>query len=406
MVSGMMKVLFTALPGMGHVHPLVPLAQALVRAGHEVTFALPRSSCAWVEAAGVPVVPLGIDWDGVLQVYPDLEVRLRDPRWLLNAVLAGLLPQRAVPELLAFMERWRPDVLVREASEFGAYIAAELTGIPDATVEIGAGSRQHRLVWLSEGLAATRAAFGLPPDPEFAGLERYLGLAFYPPSLDVPEGVLVPTRHYLQTLIFDRSGLERLPAWVGQLSERPIVYATLGTVWNRWNRTADVFAGVFTAILEGLRDEPINLVVTVGRNGDPAAFGPQPPNVHIERYIPQSLFLPHCHAVVAHAGRGTVLGALKHGVPLVLLPQFADQPTNAAICAALGVGRVVPPDALASQAIREATRAVLDDSTFRQRAQQVRAEMETLPGPEHAVALVERLAAEKRPIQRSDPCVN
>jgi UDP:flavonoid glycosyltransferase YjiC (YdhE family) len=79
--------------------------------------------------------------------------------------------------------------------------------------------------------------------------------------------------------LFDRSGTEGLPRWTLALPrERPVVYASLGTE-PALNGRSDVFAAIITA----LRDEPVELVVTVGRNQDPAQFGPQPPSVHVER---------------------------------------------------------------------------------------------------------------------------
>lgn len=111
------------------------------------------------------------------------------------------------------------------------------------------------------------------------------------------------------------------------------VYFTLGTVFHL--ESGDLFARV----LAGLRELPVNLVVTVGRELDPNEFGPQPANVHLERYIPQSLLLPHCDLVVSHGGSGTLIGALSHGLPSVMLPMGADQPLNAARCEALGLGR-------------------------------------------------------------------
>src|SRR3712207_6771895 len=159
---------------------------------------------------------------------------------------------------------------------------------------------------------------------------------------------LPPTAHALRTVVFDRSGDEALPGWVGQLPDRPTVYATLGMGFNRNTE-------IFRAIIEGLREEPLNLVVTVGRDQDPGQFGPQPPNVRIERYIPQSLLFPHCDLVVCHGGWNTVLAALSEGLPLVLLPIGADQPQNAERCDRIGVGRVIAPDGRTPEAIREAT---------------------------------------------------
>jgi MGT family glycosyltransferase len=191
----------------------------------------------------------------------------------------------------------------------------------------------------------------------------------------------------------DPDGDEAVPAWVGQLRRQPTVYVTLGTV-PEWNRVS----GLFPTILAALRDEPLNVIATVGRNQDPAAFGPQPPHVRIERYIPQRLLLPYCNLMIAHGGFNTVLGALSAGVPLVILPVSADQPMNARSCATLGVAKVVGPEDRTPATIREAVREVLDDAGYRQRARRLVAAIQTLPGPEHGVALLERLATERRPL--------
>ncbi len=172
----------------------------------------------------------------------------------------------------------------------------------------------------------------------------------------------------------------------------PIVYFTLGTVFNL--ESGDLFARVLT----GLRELPINVIVTVGSEIDPRELGPMPGNVHAERYIPQSVVLPHCSAVVSHGGSGSVLGALAHGRPMVLLPMGADQPLNAARCEALGVGRVLDALRATPETVGEAVSAVLSDPTYRASAERVKEEIAALPDWEHAVTLLERLVAEGRPV--------
>src|SRR5204863_7210801 len=128
---------------------------------------------------------------------------------------------------------------------------------------------------------------------------------------------------------------DQAPVWIAQLAGAPIVYFTLGTVFN-------VESGdLFTRVLMGLRDLPVNVIATVGRDIDPAELGPQPDHIHIEQYVPQSLILPHCTMVISHGGSGSVLGALAHALPAVLIPMGADQPLNAARCADLGCAQVL-----------------------------------------------------------------
>src|SRR5262245_54155352 len=122
---------------------------------------------------------------------------------------------------------------------------------------------------------------------------RYLHLSFRPAALHDPALALPPTHYRLRPSIFDRSTAAPPPAWLAGELARPVVYATLGTVFNRT-------PGLLEAILAGVRAEAGTLILTVGQTVDPATFGPQPAGVHIERYVPQSLLLPQCDLVVTH----------------------------------------------------------------------------------------------------------
>ena len=111
--------------------------------------------------------------------------------------------------------------------------------------------------------------------------------------------------------------------------------------------------------IAGLRELPLNLVVTSGPGTDPARFGPQPPHVLIEPYIPHSLLLPHCHLVVSHGGAGIMLSALAHGLPQLILPQGADQFSNAAARQSAGAALALRPGALSADAIATAAECLI-----------------------------------------------
>lgn len=132
--------------------------------------------------------------------------------------------------------------------------------------------------------------------------------------------------------------------------------------------------------------------MTVGRDVDPAELGPQPANVRVERWVPQHELLPQCSLVVSHGGSGSVLGALAHGLPMVLLPLGADQPLNAERCATLGVARVLDAVSVTPAQVREAANAVLAEARHRVAAGRLRDEIAALPDPADAVHRIERLA--------------
>jgi MGT family glycosyltransferase len=176
------------------------------------------------------------------------------------------------------------------------------------------------------------------------------------------------------------------------LNSAPAVYFTLGTVFNLES------GDLFERVLAGLRDLSLNVIATVGREIDPAEFGPQPAHIQIMQYIPQSVILPHCAVVVSHGGSGSVIGALAHGLPMVLIPMGADQPYNAARCEELGVACLLDAIEATPETVREAVSTVLSDSGYRRAAERMRDEIAALPEPAYAVTLLERLAGEKRPL--------
>jgi UDP:flavonoid glycosyltransferase YjiC (YdhE family) len=390
------RVLFTTLPATGHFHPLVPLARATAAAGHDVAFASAASFCPTIVSVGFPCFPAGFDRRGVpLDVlFPELRSLTGEAftHFVTGHIRVEVEAARMVTDLLALTADWAPDLIVRDASEYGGCIAAEVLGIPHASVRtaVTASSYVGRR-FVAQELNVLGGAHGLAPDPEATMPFRYLHLACEPPGLWPAEDPPAPTSHLLRPEPFDRSGAESLPDWVMELPDAPTVCATLGTYMNRSTE-------IFQAILDGLREERLNVVLTIGRDQDPAQFGPQPSNVHIERYIPLSLLLRYCTGVVCQAGFSTTVTALAHGLPMVLIPLGADQPLVAQQMARLGVGPVLDPTNRTPEAIRGAVHSMVTNGTYRANAQRARDAMMTLPGPEHGVTLLEKLAIERTPV--------
>lgn len=402
-----MRVLMTTQPALGHLHPMVPVAQALQRSGHEIAFACAQAFCPTIEALRFRTFPAGLDWleSEAEQTFPELEEMSQEQQglWFIRELFADMAAHRMVPDLLTICRSWKPDVIVRNDFEFGACVAAERLDIPHATIgiEFFMIVCQWRMV-VGTRLARLRSAYSLPPYLAADMFYRYLHLSFIPPSYQFPKTHLAPVVHSLRPLIFDRSGNEELPPWISQLPTRPTVCATMGTIFNR-------VPEVFRSIIVGLRQEPINLILTVGRDQNTEQFGPQPANVHIERYIPQTLLFPHCDLVIAHGGVNTVMSALSHGLPVLVIPLSAQHPLHARRCADLGVGLVVrrrgqfkvhfdyqPPE-LSPQAVRDAVQELLQNPSYRQNARRLREEIMSLPGPERAVELLTKLAVERAP---------
>ena len=358
-----MRILFTFIGGRGHFEPLAPIARAAVAAGHTVAFACPELQRATVEAAGFAAFAVAPFRDPPAR-KPLVAVDVEREEKLVREVLMGSAARERVPATLAECERWRPDVLVCDEVDVGSMAAAEQHGVPYATVIENASGAFIRPDLVADATAAWRAELGLPP-----GLGHALLLSPFPPSLRDPPADAVSIRP-----VFEPAPVSGWPAGA--------VFFTLGTVFNL--EAGDLFARV-VAGLQAL-DRPV--IVAVGNELEPAELGPQPPHVRVERYVPLGAALPHCAAVVSHGGSGLVAGTLVHGLPSVLLPMGADQPGNAARCEALGLARVLDVMTTTPADVHEAVTAVLTEPSYCEAAERLRDEIEALPGPDHAIALL------------------
>jgi len=104
----------------------------------------------------------------------------------------------------------------------------------------------------------------------------------------------------------------------------------------------------------------VRALVTLGRDGDASSLGTLPANVHLEKWVPQRDVLAQASVVLCHGGSGTVFGALDVGVPLVVVPLFADQPANGRLIAQAGAGLVAGRSA---DQLRQALLRVLHNDT-------------------------------------------
>lgn len=377
----MSRILFSFMGGHGHFVPLVPLAEAARAAGHDIAFACGASMCPAVQDAGFTALQLGPGSASMAERGPlrplDLERELDEFR----DRFVGAAPRHKVPLLLEAAAAWRAQALVCDEADFGSQLAAERLGLPCAIINVMAAGSFVRAERIGPTLAAVRAELGLPTDPPAETRRRVFSP--FPPGFRDPAFPLPPDAFSFRP--YEPAPAAPAPTWIGQRAGAPLVYFSLGTVFN-------VESGdLFNRVLAGLSALPVNVFVTVGHEIDPAEFGQRVGHVRIERFVPQTRLLPHCDLVVSHGGSGSVAGALAHGVPMLLIPLGADQPLNADRVAALGLGRWLDPVAAEPVDVRAAAEALLGDLECRQALGAFRDSFAALPGREVALAHLEAL---------------
>ena len=274
---------------------------------------------------------------------------------VVGTIFAGLNVEAMLAPLEQAIDEWQPDLVLREPNEYASAIAAERHGIPHARVAISlAIAEEGALAFATPALEDVQ-----PGIVDAIAASPYL--TCFPESLD---------RAHFPVRRFHDPGLDAAPQplpdwWPG--NDAPLVYLTFGSVAAAFQSAADAYRHA----LDALADLPVRVLLTIGRELE---LGLPPPNAHVEQWVPQADVLACASLVVCHGGSGTTMGALAAGLPLVVVPLFADQPFNAVRVAAVGAGVVS-----SVETIRREVERVLGNGAYADAARRVADEMRGMP---------------------------
>lgn len=356
--------------GAGHFIPQLPLLRALGGEGHELTLI--------GRASAVRSAPEGLFRRTVAR--PDRRTELSDEVSSLAridieaelSVVADHFAGAAARQSAAAAEAELADVdlVVCDELDFGAMAAGVRAGIPVVVVSVIASGALVRADRIGDALERLRA------DLRMSQPIGYQGDLFVVPFAPVMRDPRFPAPEDAVWMRPD-AGPESEP-------DGSIV-ATLGTEFN--TESGDLFHRILAAI--GELDFPA--VVAVGRDLDPARFGPQPPHVRVEEYVDLGALVPRASVVLHHGGSGLFLQAVLGGAPQIVIPMGADQPFTAERVQQLGVGLVLDALTAPPVAIRDAIAEMHADAETRRRVLDLRAETLELPEPSAVIPRIDAL---------------
>jgi UDP:flavonoid glycosyltransferase YjiC (YdhE family) len=378
-----MRILAVTTPGAGHVNPMLPLIEALLAQGDEVTVAAGDGLGGVVARTGASFRVAGrgeMDWfvslqSRVLHGQPgDGIAPERINHYFVPRLFAEVAAPDMIDDVVAIGREVEPDVVLFETYALAGPLAAEILGVPGVHHLISPLLSHEVMVLADDAMSPIWRSFACT-SPGYGGLYQGITIEITPPSL---EQQLIPCGESL--------AMRPTPLPTTQLanSDPPCVYVTLGTMFGNTE--------VFRTVLIGLAGEDVEVIVTVGADGDPAGLEPVPANARVERYIPQAELLPRCAVVVHHGGSGTMYGSLAHGIPQVVLPQGADNFDNGWLLARCGAGVTIGPEEISPDAVRDAVRQVLEQPSYRDTGRRLATELAALPEPfEVALTLRDRI---------------
>ncbi|KEY73876.1 hypothetical protein S7711_06086 [Stachybotrys chartarum IBT 7711] len=422
-------VVLTSTPGTGHANPMKTIAKALVLDGYEVTAVSATAYQGHFEDAGCSYV--------AIQGYGDYADEDRDAKWPERLSMppgpeqfAWTLEQsfvRVIPDQLAAVQRaiailrekypGRPVVLLNESAFLGSLplmrgargekpdgligiginpislssvdTAPYGTGLPPPTSPKEVVQYQKMLEGLKQIFSKAQSRFkdilrGLGAEPTscffadapFLWPDRFLQMC--------PASMMYPRSDAPKSLRF-AGGMPKLPKpldvkekplWWSEVVEnqgkKDIVFVCQGTVRTDWN-------DIVIPAMEALKDRPNTLVVVaLGRRG--AALDPTivvPENARVADYLPFDDILPLSSVFVGNGAYGGVRPSLAHGTPLVVAGDSEDKPEMCAIAEWAGVAVNLKTGNPTSEALRRGVDRVMSESTYKEAAQKVQAEMES-----------------------------
>nr|WP_221375060.1 macrolide family glycosyltransferase [Actinoplanes polyasparticus] len=382
----MSTIAFLNIAMHGRVNPTLPVVAELVRRGHTVIYHTSPAFAAKVEAAGATV-----------HLYPGGEQPLPDPPTPLT-LLRGLAEAAVglLPAVLTDLRRVRPDLIVHDSACPWGLVAARQLGVPAASSFTTFAFNRQALSptrlsgeLLAEALARPGAALGYLrarsklgrglPLTDLGNLRQPLNLVYTSRTFQIGAEAFGDSYRFVGPSIGARPADPSFP--IDELKD-PVLYASLGTVFDADPRLLRTFAAAL-APLGG------TVVIATGAH-DPAELGPLPGNVIAHRSVPQLEVLARAAMFVTHGGMNGANEALQAGVPMLVVPQGADQPLVASRVVALGAGLSLTNDQVREDVVRALARRLLDEPGFRTAAETVRAAQQEAGGYLRAVDEIER----------------
>lgn len=385
-----MHVLIVTIEAGGNLPPVLSLTRQLVQRGHKVTLLGEPCLAPLAENQGAGFVAFREHFtktDRRKDIFEDWKSKNNG----FENVIFGP-SEIVVRETLEVLRTSDADLLVADVVIPAAAIAGEVMGIPRVSLfhmpeylpganrppgglgllpgkgTLGrfrdrmAGKILHRIFnkYLPR-INAIRRTHQLPEMKNITELFTGADLRMIQtsPAFDFPLSPLPANVRYTGPVLDDPDWVE---PWMNPWSaddSRPLVVVSLSSTFQNQKQ-------VIARCIEALGTLDVRVLVTLGLALEDEVFQ-LPDNVRVIRSGSHAQIFPHASCVITHAGHGTVMRALSHGLPLVCLPMGRDQNDNAAKVVYHGAGRMLSPRSSAA-AIRKAVHNILQDQRYAEKA--------------------------------------
>ena len=389
----MARVLFINPGSEGHINPTISVVQELISRGEEVVYFAVEDFCERLERTGAEVRT--IDGQKFIKAF------ISGGRDYLLERINGLLHTAdvVIPTVLEQIKGERFDYIIHDSMFGCGHLLAQILNLP--------------AINSSTSFAQTKATFDLslkqlsnkiPAEilrPIYGEFQSLKGMVMdkYKVKIDSPYEVfcnpaqltIVYTTREFQPLgesfddtykfvgpslplpIMQNNSIEKTA-----LKEKSPIYISLGTVFNR---NVDFYKLCF----EAFGNSNHTVVMSIGSQIQPADLGTIPKNFIVKSYVSQLEVLKYSQLFISHGGMNSTHEALYSGVPLIIIPQSADQPIIASQVVNIGAGIKLQMESLTAKQLYEAAERVLNNPFIREAAKNSRESFQNSGGYLQAV---------------------
>ena len=372
----MARGLFLAFPGHGHVNPTIGLVNELIRKGDEIIYICSEEFRSKFENTGAKFIGFDLDlsdFDGKNTIDNMGERFLKIFKNILNLAIE----QEGEFDYIVVDPFIRPGTKIVEKFKVKKVITIS------TTFAINKEFSERILKSMSQDKSTIDKMTEnfIKLKPEFEKLGKEFSISFPEKPIELITGVkndltIVFTSKYYQPnaevfdetykfvgpSIFDRRELEDFK--IENSKNKKIVYISLGTIANT---NIEFYKNCFKAL--GSRED-LMVIMSVGKKINISDLGQIPTNFKLYNYVPQLEVLKKVDLFITHGGMNSSSEGLYNNVPLIVVPQFGDQPVVAKRVEELGAGVPLMGD-ISPLAIENAVNKILSDNSYKENAKKV-----------------------------------
>lgn len=392
----MARILFANIPAHGHVNPTFPLVLAFSKAGHTVDYLITENFRKKVEYCGATLIPyykpLELNRNSMLEIHKlikEMNQKIKELALQYDVIIAGGMN----PSIGKIEKELKTPIIFCSAVFFQneqtmPHLFTKSKGVPQWINFIA----HHPIVRKAFSRVVVSRLFGTRIDdfitlfsPQSSTLNIAFTSRYYQPeeaTFDDKCLFIGPTPTI--SIKDDDFPIERL-----ENSNKKIIYATLGTVFNTW-------VDFFKNVIEAFKDSDYLVVMSTGNKERLKQIGDIPENFIVRDFVPQAEVLKHADLFIAHGGMGSVSDGMSLGVTMILVPLGADQFFNAYRLQELGAGKVLKKSEVTPENLKREAKLVLGSKSFKEEVKKVQESFVSAGGPERAVREIEKILEERK----------